>query len=81
MNLYPPGALIAGQYEVAGRPLMGGMGIVYLCLDHGNDRRPVALKTFPARGHGLGGHGRAPPHCALLPGEVGGEQVEVCQCQ
>jgi serine/threonine protein kinase len=31
---------------VAGRPLMGGMGIVYLCLDHGNDKRPVALKTF-----------------------------------
>ena len=25
---------------------MGGMGIVYLCLDHGNDKRPVALKTF-----------------------------------
>ena len=24
MNLYPPGALIAGQYEVASRPLMGG---------------------------------------------------------
>ena len=46
MNLYLPGALIAGQYEVAGRPLMGGMGIVYLCLDHGNDKRPVALKTF-----------------------------------
>jgi tetratricopeptide (TPR) repeat protein len=46
MNLYPPGAIIAGQYEVAGRPLMGGMGIVYLCLDHGNAKRPVALKTF-----------------------------------
>ena len=46
MNLYPPGAIIAGQYEVAGRPLMGGMGIVYLCLDHGSDDRPVALKIF-----------------------------------
>jgi len=46
MNLYPPGAIIAGQYEVAGRPLMGGMGIVYLCLDHGEGKRPVALKTF-----------------------------------
>ena len=46
MNLYPPSAIIAGQYEVAGRPLMGGMGIVYPCLDHDNDRRPVALKTF-----------------------------------
>ena len=33
MNIYPPGARIAGIYEVAGRPLMGGMGIVYLCHD------------------------------------------------
>ena len=46
MNLYPPGALIAERYEVAGRPLLGGMGIVYLCFDHGNDKCPVALKTF-----------------------------------
>jgi serine/threonine protein kinase len=45
MNIYPPGARIAGQYEVAGRPLVGGMGIVYMCLDHEEDR-PVALKTF-----------------------------------
>ncbi len=45
MNLHPPGALIAGQYEVAGRPLLGGMGIVYLCLDRQTER-PVALKTF-----------------------------------
>lgn len=45
MKIYPPGALIAGRYEVAGRPLMGGMGIVYVCLDH-QDNRPVALKTF-----------------------------------
>src|SRR5512136_103484 len=45
MYLYPPGALIAGKYEVASRPLMGGMGIVYLCLDH-QTQRPVALKTF-----------------------------------
>ena len=45
MNIYPPGTRIAGQYEIAGRPLMGGMGIVYVCLDHGEDR-PVALKTF-----------------------------------
>jgi serine/threonine protein kinase len=25
---------------------MGGMGVVYFALDHGNDGRPVALKTF-----------------------------------
>lgn len=45
MNIYPPGAQIAGQYEVVGRPLMGGMGIVYLCLEH-QSGLPVALKTF-----------------------------------
>lgn len=26
--------------------MMGGMGVVYFALDHGNDGRPVALKTF-----------------------------------
>ena len=45
MNMYPSGTRIAGRYEVAGHPLMGGMGIVYLCMDHQEDR-PVALKTF-----------------------------------
>ncbi len=45
MQFYPSGARIAGRYEVAGRPLMGGMGIVYLCFDH-QEQRPVALKTF-----------------------------------
>ena len=45
MHIYPPGIRIAGRYEVAGRPLLGGMGIVYLCMDHVEDR-PVALKTF-----------------------------------
>ncbi len=44
-SVYPPGTRIADRYEVAGRPLMGGMGIVYLCFDHW-ERRPVALKTF-----------------------------------
>ncbi|MEW6663590.1 MAG: serine/threonine-protein kinase [Thermodesulfobacteriota bacterium] len=42
---YAPGAIIAGRYEVVGQPLMGGMGIIYMCFDRlGNI--PVALKTF-----------------------------------
>lgn len=45
MNLYPSGTRIAGRYEVAGCPLIGGMGIVYLCYDH-QEQRPVVLKTF-----------------------------------
>jgi len=45
MKTLPPGTLVAGRYEIASRPLMGGMGIVYLCLDRREDR-PVALKTF-----------------------------------
>ena len=45
MHIYPPLSRIAGRYEVASRPLLGGMGIVYLCYDH-QENRPVALKTF-----------------------------------
>ena len=45
MSIYPPGARIANIYEVASRPLMGGMGLVYLCFDH-QRQHPVALKTF-----------------------------------
>lgn len=45
MNVYSPGARIADRYEVAGRPMLGGMGIVYICHDLQDDR-PVALKTF-----------------------------------
>jgi tetratricopeptide (TPR) repeat protein len=45
MQLYPSGTRIAGRYEVAGAPLVGGMGIVYLCFDH-QEQRPIALKTF-----------------------------------
>jgi hypothetical protein len=45
MQTYPPGTHI-GPYEIASNPMMGGMGVVYFCLDHANDGRPVALKTF-----------------------------------
>ncbi|NLE45218.1 MAG: serine/threonine protein kinase [Chloroflexi bacterium] len=45
MTLYPFGTYIAGRYEVVSHPLMGGMGLVYLCEDVEADR-PVALKTF-----------------------------------
>jgi len=45
MKTYASGDLIANRYEVASRPMMGGMGIVYICLDRQEDR-PVALKTF-----------------------------------
>jgi len=45
MKTYAPGARVAGRYEVAGRPMVGGMGIVYICNDLEQDR-PVALKTF-----------------------------------
>jgi tetratricopeptide (TPR) repeat protein len=45
MNFHPSGTRIANRYEVAGRPLLGGIGLVYLCFDH-KEQRPVALKTF-----------------------------------
>jgi tetratricopeptide (TPR) repeat protein len=45
MQTYPPGTRI-GQYEIVSLPMMGGMGVVYFALDHSNDGRPVALKTF-----------------------------------
>jgi serine/threonine protein kinase/lipopolysaccharide biosynthesis regulator YciM len=45
MEIYKPGTMI-GQYEVASLPMKGGMGVVYFCLDHGNNKQPVALKTF-----------------------------------
>lgn len=45
MNIYAPGSLIANRYEVVSKPLVGGMGIVYLCMDNQEDR-PVAIKTI-----------------------------------
>ncbi len=44
MHIYPPGTEI-GPYRVLSDPMMGGMGVVYVCHDLANDR-PVALKTF-----------------------------------
>ena len=60
MAIYPSGTLIANRYEVVQGPrekpsFAGGMGLVYLCVDHAETRpdtllgvngRPVALKTF-----------------------------------
>jgi tetratricopeptide (TPR) repeat protein len=45
MQILTPGTRI-GQYEIASRPMMGGMGVVYFALDHSNNGRPVAIKTF-----------------------------------
>ncbi|MEI7849725.1 MAG: serine/threonine-protein kinase, partial [Chloroflexota bacterium] len=45
MQTYQPGTLI-GQYEIASKPMIGGMGVVYFCIDHNNNDHPVALKTF-----------------------------------
>jgi len=42
---YHPGDRIGGRYQVH-KALMGGMGEVYLCLDHVTNL-PFALKTFP----------------------------------
>ena len=44
MKVYAPGTEI-GSYRVLSDPMMGGMGVVYVCHDLANDR-PVALKTF-----------------------------------
>jgi len=51
MPIHEFGTLIANRYEVVQGPrekpsLAGGMGLVYLCVDHAENGRPVALKTF-----------------------------------
>lgn len=53
-GVYAEGAVIANRYivvqgPVENRRLQGGMGVVYLCVDHGSGDRPVALKTFHQR--------------------------------
>ena len=45
MHKFSPGNIIKNRYEVVSRPLIGGMGIVYLCMDLQKEI-PVALKTF-----------------------------------
>nr|WP_280268116.1 serine/threonine-protein kinase [Nocardia wallacei] len=39
-----PGDLVAGQYEVVGALAHGGLGWIYLAVDHPVNRRPVVLK-------------------------------------
>lgn len=53
MTIYPSGTLIVNRPAKSGmqgpreKPsLAGGMGLVYLCVDHAENGRPVALKTF-----------------------------------
>lgn len=48
MAIYQPCSLIANRYEVTSHPLLGGMGIVYLCIDQQTDQ-PLALKTIQPR--------------------------------
>lgn len=51
VGVYRSGNVIANRYEVVQGPgekpsLAGGMGLVYLCVDHAENGLPVALKTF-----------------------------------
>ena len=51
MAIYKSGTLINKRYEVVQGPkekpsLAGGMGPVYLCVDHAEDGKSVALKAF-----------------------------------
>jgi serine/threonine protein kinase len=45
MTVFSPGKYIANRYEVLSQPLMGGMGIVYFCLDQ-ETHLPVAIKAI-----------------------------------
>ncbi len=51
MSIYKSCTIINNRYEFVQGPkekssLAGGMGLVYLCVDHAEDGMPVALKTF-----------------------------------
>lgn len=51
MPIYESGTMIANRYEVVQDPrekpcLAGGVGLVYLCVDHAENGRPAVLKTF-----------------------------------
>ncbi|WP_246011688.1 serine/threonine-protein kinase [Nocardia mexicana] len=39
-----PGELVGGQYEVLGALAHGGLGWIYLAVDHAVNRRPIVLK-------------------------------------
>lgn len=45
MEIYKPGTMLDDRYEVMAFPMMGGMGVVYLCLDIALEQ-PVAIKTL-----------------------------------
>jgi serine/threonine protein kinase len=47
MAYYQPGEIIDRRFEIVGHPLLGGMGIVYLCYDQ-ERKIPVVLKTIKA---------------------------------
>ena len=48
MDIYAPGARI-GQYEIASHPMIGGMGVAYLCVDCHKDR--LDLDDLSAASH------------------------------
>ena len=45
MNLLEPGTILLDSYEIVSRPMLGGMGIVYIGFDKKRNI-PVALKTI-----------------------------------
>jgi serine/threonine protein kinase len=45
MNIYPPGTKIANRLEIVSYPKIGGMGVVYFCIDQ-VENKPRAIKTI-----------------------------------